>query len=327
MPPASAAPAAPTLPDAWDARPVPLDGRVERDAYPPLLMLFGVLLGALVLFQLVISPIALVGLLLLEGVAPADLLARLTEALTEHVGALLGANTISQFLGLALPAWLVLYLHTSRPAAFIRLRRVDGLLLAASVLGWFAITPLVQWLGSINQLLPLPDALEALEESQMEMIRSLIESDFSLILGLFVLAVTPALCEELLFRGYVQRQAERAMGIWGGILFTGVVFGLYHLRLTQVLPLALLGVYLAYLTWRTGSLWPAIAVHFLNNGAALAFAEYAEQRPEMNLDALETITVPVWAALLSLVATVGVVVWIHQRAQQLLEGTRAAHAP
>lgn len=49
---------------------------------------------------------------------------------------------------------------------------------------------------------------------------------------------------------------------------------MFHLRLTQVLPLILLGCYLAYVTWRTGSLWIAVVLHFFNNGLALSLSKW-----------------------------------------------------
>lgn len=132
--------------------------------------------------------------------------------------------------------------------------------------------------------------------------------------NLIVLAITPALCEELLFRGYFQRQLERGVGVLWGIALSGVVFGLYHLRLTQVLPLSLLGVYLAYLTWRTGSLWPAIVVHFANNGLAVIVADFIRRREDIDMDVVDGLTVPWYVVVLSIALFSAVVYVLHIQA-------------
>ena len=77
------------------------------------------------------------------------------------------------------------------------------------------------------------------------MLEQILTQDFSLLFAISMLALTPAICEEVLFRGYIQRQAERSLGAWGGILFSGIIFGFYHLRLTQAVPLSLLGIFMA----------------------------------------------------------------------------------
>src|SRR5690606_8291101 len=132
--------------------------------------------------------------------------------------------------------------------------------------------------------------------------------------------------EELMFRGYVQRQAERGLGIAGGILFSGIIFGLYHLRLSQAIPLCILGIYLAWLVWRTGSLWPAIAVHFANNAIAIAIGAYISQRPEPEARALEQWEVP-WHYLVLGILVFGAAVAAMQRvAARVLEHSRAMPA-
>jgi membrane protease YdiL (CAAX protease family) len=87
----------------------------------------------------------------------------------------------------------------------------------------------------------------------------------------FVVAVTPAVCEELLFRGLVQRNLEAVLpGAWGGIA-AGVMFGLFHLNLFALVPLCALGAFFGWLVYRSRSIVPAIIAHLLNNlVAALA---------------------------------------------------------
>lgn len=302
MPEPPASPPAPTLPDPWESRsPILLDGRLERSGFAPLLMAAVGLVLAFILFQIVISPAVTLLLLLAQGVPPQELLSGLAAVIEEHARSILTANTIGQILGLGVPALLLARFHSSRPLAFLRFRRTDAAFVVLAIIGLVALTPTIQWLGSVNDTIPLPEFIRRFEESQMELIEQMLRVDTGLAFNLVVLALTPAVCEELLFRGYVQREAERGAGIAAGILISGIVFGLYHLRLTQAIPLCVLGVYLAWLTWRTGSLLPAMFVHFTNNTIAIAVGAYVARRPDLELADLEAIELPWYLVLVGLI--------------------------
>lgn len=312
-------PAAPAAAGPDGPRPaLPLDGVLERQAYPPLLTLVVALVSGFVVYQLV-GGLGFVLALVASGVPPDELMTVMTEGLGEYGRLMLAANAAGQVLGLGLLAVLFARLHTSRPAAFLRLRRPDPGLLGLSLLGLGALTPVVMWLGILNEALPLPQPqwLQDMEQSQLELIENVLVRDASAVFNLVMVALTPAICEELLFRGYVQRQAERGLGVVGGIVLTGVLFGLFHLRLTQVVPLAVLGCYLAWLTWRTRSLWPAVAVHLLNNGAAVLVAAYLSERPGSELDELETMSVPWYLVVAGGITFVFVVSALRRRARSL----------
>jgi membrane protease YdiL (CAAX protease family) len=132
-----------------------------------------------------------------------------------------------------------------------------------------------------------------------------------------MLSLVPGICEEVLFRGYAQRQFERAVGPAGGILLAGGLFGLYHLRPSQLLPLVVIGLYMAYLVWRTGSLLPAMAVHIAHNGLAVVGARYVEAHPEYSLKVLEQTSMPWYAVGTGFVILCGVLYVVHTLAPQV----------
>lgn len=318
----------PILPDPWERdRPIPLNGVLEHPYDTPrqaafwrIFQALAVLVFAFILFQAVSSVVAVL-LLLAGGVSSSELLQEMMNNLGAHVHALMVGNTLGQVVGLALPALLLAGLHSSRRRAFLRLRPSDGVLVVLAVMGLAALTPVVMWLGNINSTLPMPDWVEVLERSQMQLIEQLLSADTGLVFNLVVLALTPAFCEEFLFRGYVQRQAERGLGAVGGILFSGILFGLYHFRLTQALPLIVLGLYLAYLVWRTGSLWPAIVVHFANNAYAVLVEAYVSSAAEPDLAEIEQVDVP-WYLVLAGMASFALVVYGLQRVAKAQLGAR-----
>ncbi len=89
----------------------------------------------------------------------------------------------------------------------------------------------------------------------------------------FLLAFVAPIAEEFFFRGFVFGVLREKIGVPGGAIATGVVFGLVHVAgspIETVGVLIILGVLLCFLYQRTGSLLPCIALHALNN--ALSFA-------------------------------------------------------
>jgi membrane protease YdiL (CAAX protease family) len=89
--------------------------------------------------------------------------------------------------------------------------------------------------------------------------------------ALFVCVVAPV-AEEFFFRGFLFGVLRRWRGPWVAVLLTSVLFGLVHAGSASpqyLVPLGLFGVALCLLRWRTGSLYPGMALHSLNNALAL----------------------------------------------------------
>jgi hypothetical protein len=315
--------AVPHLPDHWARRPIYLDGPLERrraQTAGGADIAFGVggLVAAFVVFQFVVSPLALTGLLAWQGVTLGELLTDGMDTLLQnHARELLIGNSAGQLVGLGLMALCLARLHARRVTGFLRLRQADGRLIVLSIVGLVALTPVVQWLGAVNQSLPLPESIRALEQSQIELIQSVLGSDLGLFFNLTVLALVPAVCEELLFRGYAQREFERGGGAAFGIAASGVLFGLYHLRLSQVLPLTALGLYIAYLAWRTGSLWPPVLVHFANNAFAVVAAYYVSSRPDLDTGVVRSMDVPGLLVVGGALGFAGICYLLHTTAARL----------
>lgn len=290
----------------------PRDGFLERHGFGPgVTILAGLILG-FIAFQGISLVVILVMILAggelesLTGMNPSDLV-------ETYASEFLIANTIGQFLGLLGFGWLMARLHTSRPKEMLRIRGASGRVMILSVLGLVALFPLVQWVGSLSEAIPWPESIREFEQVQMDLLEQVLATDLGFFFTLFTMAVTPAICEEVLFRGYVQRQSERLFATWlPAIVFTGVVFGLYHLRLTQAIPLSMLGIYMAYVVWVSNSLVPGIVVHFLNNGFAVALGAYISASETLSLNDIETFDIPLYVVALAALAFVLIVRHMHQ---------------
>ncbi|MDY0298747.1 MAG: ABC transporter permease subunit/CPBP intramembrane protease [Candidatus Cloacimonadaceae bacterium] len=113
----------------------------------------------------------------------------------------------------------------------------------------------------INTIYPFP-------ENYLKMLGGLFKMDLPLWGSFLVIAVAPGICEELMFRGFLIRFFEK-YGIRASIILSGLFFAAFHLDPFRFIPVLILGIILAYLTLRSGSIFNAMFSHAINNGFAL----------------------------------------------------------
>lgn len=303
------------LNDPW-SKPgwIPLDRFLERERFSP--WFAGILVAFLlfILFNIIGGLVAVV--LLLAGAEPGmnpnDMLGQLNEAISEQ----LWGNTLGQLLGLAIPVLLIARLHSSASLEYLRIRSTDLKLMALSVLGLVAIWPGVMLLVWLNDMIPVPDVFEQMDALRMEFIEKVLLENQNVWFNLFALAVTPAICEEFLFRGYLQRQMERSTSVVLALTVTGVIFGMYHLSISQVLPLSALGIFLCWITWKSGSIWPAVLVHFLNNAFSVISASILSNDPDFDVQQLDALPLPWYQILVLTILGLALLKWVATKMDQ-----------
>ncbi len=239
-----------------------------------------VLLAALVLYPL-LGSLILVAVLQVAGADPST--AWFDEEFLAPVRIVQAAG---QVLLLLLPVFFLVALQTGRKQVFETLRFL-GLLSRPSAAGFFLalagmllLQPSIYlMMEGISALLPfLGETGRYLMEDQERLERFLLflagaDSIPEFLVVSFVIAIVPACCEEVLFRGYFLRNYVRALSPAGGVLLTGFVFGLFHLSPVNLVPLTVMGCYLGFVYYRTGSLLVPVAVHFLNNMFSLVLLQ------------------------------------------------------
>lgn len=254
---------------------------------------------AFVLFQLA-AGIVFLGLMAVTG--ELSTLTDVESVLMDRLDLLFIGNSAGQILFLGLATFLITRLHLTNQStfSFLRIRWSEDtpLYIGLGAVLIVVVQPVVLYLGYLNSLLPVPESISELQISQYEMIEQFLRTDGILLFGLFNIALVPALCEEVLFRGYIMRAFENSWGIIKAVLISGLLFGLFHLQLQNLLPLATLGVALAVMTWLSGSIWPAVLAHLINNGGAVLLAT---SYPELAFGDMTPETLPpVWLLLLSI---------------------------
>lgn len=148
--------------------------------------------------------------------------------------------------------------------------------------------PIIQLVFWLNQQLPLPEWMTAMEEQQGWIVAEVLrmENGVELVMALLVAAVVPAIGEEVLFRGLLQPRFQQwvqnpHLGIW----VTAAVFSAIHFQFAGFLPRFLLGAFLGYAFWYSGSLWLPIILHFVYNGVQVIATYLAPE--DMVADAMD----------------------------------------
>jgi hypothetical protein len=124
------------------------------------------------------------------------------------------------------------------------------------------------------------------------------------LINLTVIAVIPAICEEFIFRGSLQRTFLRIfknphVAIWT----SAIIFSAIHFQFFGFFPRLFLGAAFGYIYFWTGSIWHAVLAHFLNNGFAVTMAFYF-QKNNLPINQDENMAVSWYVYLISAILTI-----------------------
>ncbi|QGY44960.1 CPBP family intramembrane metalloprotease [Maribellus comscasis] len=188
---------------------------------------------------------------------------------------------IVQSLGLFIVPPIVLgWLYLGNISKYLFLNKSVTLSSALIVLIlMFIATPAINLTGELNTKMQLPDWLSGIErwmkqteESAAQLTEAFlnVKTTAGLVFNIFMVALLPAIGEEFLFRGVIQRSFTRMTkshhwGIWISAIF----FSALHMQFYGFLPRLLLGALFGYLLVWSGSMWIPILAHFFNNAFAV----------------------------------------------------------
>ena len=184
---------------------------------------------------------------------------------------------VIQSIGLFVaPPFAIGWLYSENIGEYLKINRstkAQSFLLAAICL--LTVIPVINFLGAINSQMRLPESFSGLENwmKTMEDAAKILTEKFlkvdsfgGLLFNVFMIAVLPALGEELMFRGVIQRifstwTRNHHWGIW----ITAFLFSAMHMQFYGFLPRMALGAMFGYLLVWTGTMWVPILAHFVNN--------------------------------------------------------------
>ena len=225
-------------------------------------------------------------------------------------------NHLGTFLVPSLAYWYTIERRTWSQFNQQPLQAIQGIgLIVLLVITFIPFDALIiEW----NQNLHLPGTLAPVEEwmrskeKELEAITKYL-TNFSttgqLLIAVLVVAVIPAIGEETLFRGILQRN----FSIWTGNVHVGIwlsaaLFSAIHVQFLGFFPRMLLGALFGYVYLWSGNIWVPILAHFVNNGFTVLMV-FLHQRKltTVNIDNAES--VPILGALISGVITVGLLTY------------------
>ncbi|MCD6354102.1 MAG: CPBP family intramembrane metalloprotease [Prolixibacteraceae bacterium] len=188
---------------------------------------------------------------------------------------------VVQSLGLFIvPPFILGWLYSGKISDYLFLNKSfsSSTFLLVVVLIFFA-APFINFVGEINSNMHLPEWMSGIESwmknaegnaAKLTEAFLKVETTGGLIFNLFMIAFLPAIGEELLFRGVIQRIfTQMTHNHHWGIWITAILFSALHMQFYGFVPRMLLGVLFGYLLVWSGSIWLPILAHFLNNGIAV----------------------------------------------------------
>lgn len=236
---------------------------------------------------------------------------RLVMLLIQAFGSLAGFAFAALLFNKLRSGYYIIYLGLERSVSFP--------LLGLAALCIIFVQPLIGYLVQINRAIPLPQYLPFLTDSEVSrealMNKMMGFTDtWMLIPTVIVMAVVPALGEELLLRGIVMRRfMASGFSPWAAILISGFFFSIMHGHYSNTIAIWVLGIFLGYLYYASGSLWLPIAAHFMNNFVALLL-KYLLNIGVISAEVAEADT-PIYVALITTVLLVGCMYLLYKNRQ------------
>ncbi len=194
---------------------------------------------------------------------------------------------LTQFGLILTPVLLALLYGKVKLSTALNLRAPSPTALAGSLLigiGWVVISiQLGAWLA---RAVKAPEELEVLSRKLFDV--SQLPGGVWMLIA--IVALSPAICEEALFRGVLLSALKDRLPTWATISIIGLLFGLFHLSVYKVLPTALSGAVCAYLVVRSGSIVCSALAHFTLNGLAILIESgslpdsFTQRLTDMNIE-------------------------------------------
>ncbi len=226
-----------------------------------------------------------------------------------------------------IPGLFAAWLFGEKPAQYIRVHKAPSLVNVMLVM--FSIVtaiPFLNYVTELNSRLDLPYWLDKVEEKMINMEETAAEltelflvtkTTSDLIVNLIMIAILPAIGEELIFRGLIQRLfSQWFRNSHLAILGTAFLFSFIHFQFFGFVPRFLLGLYFGYLLLWSGTLWLPVLAHLINNGLAVLYYHFAAGNQTDTIDKIGISESSRYMLYVSIVLTVILVSVIYLREKE-----------
>ena len=181
---------------------------------------------------------------------------------------------LTQIMILALPLLFAYYIKSDFKKVFsLKLPKFKHLVGAFSL-----------WIGTYLIVFVITNIILYYFPQNQEIVEGLNNALFmkdNLFLNLCLVAVMPAVCEELFFRGFILTSFKHNKKSYrGAVIASGILFGMMHMDFIRIIPTSILGISFAYAVCKTNSIGVSMFMHFINNGLAVVVSHISSKMLE-----------------------------------------------
>lgn len=209
--------------------------------------------------------------------------------------------------------WLIARLYIEKPIIYFDLRLPKPYAVwILGLAGMLTIQVLVGWTAQVNAKIPLPDNLIRIEKDAEALTALFLRSEtvWILFINLIIIAIIPGIGEELFFRGFMQKTFLRIANPHIAIWLTAILFSAVHFQFMGFIPRMILGAYLGYLAYYTGSILPSMLAHTFNNGMQVLMVYFNQDLLGMNVDDPKNQKFTAWEIFMSIILTIGTIIMV-----------------
>lgn len=229
-----------------------------------------------------ISCFGFILLVLMQGIVFVFLSKEDTAFLLSNTQVLKSILFLSQICLFLLPALFFGYYFSDKPLLYnLAIKKTHSQNYLITIVLLIISLPVIVWLGNINQNFHFPpefkqfqDLMEQQEIEQQKLLRRLFTftNFYDFFITFLLIALVPALCEELFFRSILNKIFFRIFKkMWVSIILTGILFSIVHFHFIGFLPRLFLGIILSFLLFYCNSIIPSMILHFVFNGMQIVF--------------------------------------------------------
>jgi membrane protease YdiL (CAAX protease family) len=201
------------------------------------------------------------------------------------------ASTVGLFV---IPAWVFAWFVHDKPSEYLQFdKHATARSYLAGALLMLGAMPFIAMVYDMNKQFPFPDAIRPMVEqmeAKAELVTNAFLSDKSMvqfILNIVIIALLPAIGEEMFFRGVIQKSFSKWMGKPHIAIFTtALIFSAIHFQFYGFVPRFILGLFLGYMYWWSQSLWLSVIAHFVNNAFAVVMVYLGSVTSSEKIDKL-----------------------------------------
>jgi membrane protease YdiL (CAAX protease family) len=210
------------------------------------------------------------------------------------------------------PLIFIFIFYRNQFYTYLPVHRFKILYLPLFLFALLCIYPIIGYITFFIEKIPLPAFLIEMENNSMDTLYKIIhmESPLDLLINLVLISIIPGIGEEILFRGVIQKElTQKISNPHLAIIFTALIFGLFHFQVIGLLAKTVIGVILGYAYFYSGSLLLPMLIHAINNG--ISVVTYYIYQPDIQDVKNADDNVPLALVILSVMSLVFVIRSIH----------------